>query len=126
MLLSVIVGNKEKRVSLENDENHTFIDVIFSFKDCSLIRFLAIIMVHLSLARHVRRHRCCAHVSLARFLQASIGFLGLGNMGKHMATNLIAANHQVSIFDVNPQALDHFKDQSRRTSATALALIRPL
>lgn len=34
-------------------------------------------------------------------------------MGKHMATNLIAAKHQVAIFDVNPQALDHFKDQSR-------------
>ncbi|CAF0747587.1 unnamed protein product [Adineta ricciae] len=49
------------------------------------------------------------HLSFARY--ASIGFLGLGNMGKHMATNLIAANHQVKIFDVNPQALDHFKDQ---------------
>jgi 3-hydroxyisobutyrate dehydrogenase-like beta-hydroxyacid dehydrogenase len=45
--------------------------------------------------------------------QASIGFLGLGNMGKHMATNLIAANHRVTIFDVNPQALDHFKEQSK-------------
>jgi 3-hydroxyisobutyrate dehydrogenase-like beta-hydroxyacid dehydrogenase len=35
-------------------------------------------------------------------------------MGKHMATNLIAANHRVTIFDVNPQALEHFKDQSRK------------
>ncbi len=34
-------------------------------------------------------------------------------MGKHMATNLIAANHRVTIFDVNPQALDHFKEQSK-------------
>jgi 3-hydroxyisobutyrate dehydrogenase-like beta-hydroxyacid dehydrogenase len=48
------------------------------------------------------------------FYQASIGFLGLGNMGKHMATNLIAANHHVTIFDANPQALDHFKEQSRK------------
>ena len=37
-------------------------------------------------------------------------------MGKHMATNLIAAKHQVTIFDVNPQALEHFKDQSRSTN----------
>jgi 4-hydroxybutyrate dehydrogenase/sulfolactaldehyde 3-reductase len=50
---------------------------------------------------------------LDRFYKASIGFLGLGNMGKHMATNLIAAKHHVTIFDVNPQALDHFKDQSK-------------
>jgi 3-hydroxyisobutyrate dehydrogenase len=49
------------------------------------------------------------HLSFARY--ASIGFVGLGNMGKHMATNLIAAKHQVTIFDVNPQALDHFKEQ---------------
>jgi len=34
-------------------------------------------------------------------------------MGKHMATNLIAANHRVSIFDVNPQTFEHFKDQSK-------------
>lgn len=34
-------------------------------------------------------------------------------MGKHMATNLIAANHRVTIFDVNPQALDHFKEQKQ-------------
>jgi len=51
------------------------------------------------------------HLSFARY--ASIGFLGLGNMGKHMATNLIAANHHVTIFDVNPQALDHFKEQKQ-------------
>jgi len=35
-------------------------------------------------------------------------------MGKHMATNLIAANHHVTIFDVNPQAFDHFKEQSKK------------
>jgi len=56
------------------------------------------------------------HLSLARY--ASIGFLGLGNMGKHMATNLIAAKHQVTIFDVNPQALDHFKDQKQAKVVT--------
>ena len=33
-------------------------------------------------------------------------------MGKHMATNLMAANHHVTIFDSNPQAFDHFKEQS--------------
>ncbi|CAF4589447.1 unnamed protein product [Rotaria sp. Silwood1] len=46
-------------------------------------------------------------------LEASIGFFGIGNMGKHMATNLIAANHQVTVFDINPQAFDHFKGQKQ-------------
>ncbi|CAF2335743.1 unnamed protein product [Rotaria sp. Silwood2] len=51
------------------------------------------------------------HLSFARY--ASIGFLGIGNMGKHMATNLIAANHHVTVFDTNRQALDDFKEQKQ-------------
>jgi len=31
-----------------------------------------------------------------------IGFIGLGNMGAHMARNLIASGHPVTCFDVNP------------------------
>jgi 2-hydroxymethylglutarate dehydrogenase len=34
-----------------------------------------------------------------------LGFIGVGNMGKPMATNLIKANHQLTIYDVNPQPL---------------------
>jgi 3-hydroxyisobutyrate dehydrogenase-like beta-hydroxyacid dehydrogenase len=33
-------------------------------------------------------------------------------MGKHMATNLISANHHVTIFDTNLKAFDHFKEHS--------------
>lgn len=51
------------------------------------------------------------HLSIARY--ASVGFLGLGNMGKHMATNLVAANHHVTVFDVDPKAFEHFKDQKQ-------------
>ncbi len=32
-----------------------------------------------------------------------IGFIGLGNMGKPMATNLLKANHQLAIYDINPK-----------------------
>jgi 2-hydroxymethylglutarate dehydrogenase len=35
----------------------------------------------------------------------NLGFVGVGNMGKPMATNLIKANHQLTIYDVNPQPL---------------------
>ncbi len=47
------------------------------------------------------------------FFQASIAFLGLGNMGKHMATNLLSANHHVTIFDTDSKTFDYFKDQKK-------------
>lgn len=34
-----------------------------------------------------------------------LGFIGLGNIGKPMATNLLKANHHLAIYDVNPQPL---------------------
>ncbi|CAF4757370.1 unnamed protein product [Rotaria sp. Silwood1] len=45
-------------------------------------------------------------------------FLGLGNMGKHMATNLIVANHHVTVFDIHPQAFDYFKGQKEAILAS--------
>ena len=40
---------------------------------------------------------------------ARIGFIGLGNMGLPMATNLIKAGHQVEGVDVNPAAVAKLK-----------------
>ncbi|NBQ75878.1 MAG: 3-hydroxyisobutyrate dehydrogenase, partial [Acetobacteraceae bacterium] len=31
---------------------------------------------------------------------ARIGFVGLGNMGAHMARNLLKAGHEVTVFDL--------------------------
>ena len=36
---------------------------------------------------------------------ATIGFIGLGNMGAPMAANLIKAGHRVTGYDLNPAAL---------------------
>ncbi len=41
---------------------------------------------------------------------ATIGFIGLGNMGGPMAANLIKAGHAVSGFDLSAQALSRFAD----------------
>jgi 2-hydroxymethylglutarate dehydrogenase len=35
-----------------------------------------------------------------------LGFIGVGNMGKLMATNLLKANHQLTIYDINPKPLE--------------------
>ena len=37
---------------------------------------------------------------------ATIGFIGLGNMGGPMAKNLLEAGHQVKGFDIVPELLD--------------------
>lgn len=37
---------------------------------------------------------------------SSVGFIGLGNMGSHMARNLSKAGHKVVAFDVNSAAVD--------------------
>ncbi|CAF3722509.1 unnamed protein product [Adineta steineri] len=48
------------------------------------------------------------YLSLTRY--ASIGFFGLGNMGKHMVTNLLKVNHNVTIFDTDLKTFDYFKE----------------
>lgn len=42
---------------------------------------------------------------------ASIGFIGLGNMGGPMAANLIKAGHQVKVFDLMPESVAKLADQ---------------
>ena len=39
-----------------------------------------------------------------------IAFLGLGNMGKGMALNLLNANHEVHIYDVNAEAMSELEE----------------
>lgn len=35
-----------------------------------------------------------------------VGFVGLGRMGAHMARNLVQAGHDVTVFDVRPEAVE--------------------
>ena len=39
---------------------------------------------------------------------ATIGFIGLGNMGAPMATNLLKRGHNVSVFDISQKTMDKF------------------
>ena len=40
-----------------------------------------------------------------RINNSRIGFVGLGNMGRHMVNNLIKAGYEVYVFDINPQSV---------------------
>src|SRR5919205_275231 len=49
---------------------------------------------------------------------ATIGFIGLGNMGLPMAANLLKAGHQVIGFDLNPAALEAHRANGGEAAAT--------
>jgi 3-hydroxyisobutyrate dehydrogenase len=50
---------------------------------------------------------------------ATIGFIGLGNMGAPMAANLVRAGHIVTGFDLVPAALQALADVGGKTAASA-------
>lgn len=49
---------------------------------------------------------------------AKIGFIGLGNMGGPMAANLVAAGHQVTVFDLSDEALAQARTAGCGTAET--------
>ena len=51
---------------------------------------------------------------------ATIGFIGLGNMGGPMARNLVSAGHGVKAFDLSPEAMN-FAVQAGARAATSVA-----
>lgn len=50
---------------------------------------------------------------------ATIGFIGLGNMGAHMARNLIKAGHELKVFDLNEEAVQYVAQAGAKAAATA-------
>lgn len=50
---------------------------------------------------------------------AKIGFIGLGNMGNHMAHNLLKAGHEVKAFDLVESAVKEATDRGATSAATA-------
>ncbi|CAL1282887.1 unnamed protein product [Larinioides sclopetarius] len=43
-------------------------------------------------------------------LASSVGFIGLGNMGSHMARNLMAKGHSITVYDVHPERITQLVD----------------
>jgi len=50
---------------------------------------------------------------------ATIGFIGLGNMGAPMAANLVGAGHQVIGFDLVPRAMEALATKGGHAAASA-------
>jgi len=54
---------------------------------------------------------------------ATIAFLGLGNMGRPMALNLLKAGHKVNGYDVVPEQVDAFAAEGGTPCTTALGAL---
>lgn len=50
---------------------------------------------------------------------ATITFIGLGNMGGPMASNLVKAGHNVTVFDLSKEAVETLVSEGAKTAATA-------
>jgi len=50
---------------------------------------------------------------------AKVGFIGLGNMGGPMATNLVRAGHEVTVFDLSEAACQQLRDAGARVARSA-------
>ena len=48
-----------------------------------------------------------------------VGFVGLGRMGSHMATNLIRAGHNVTVHDMRPEAVEVLVELGATSADTA-------
>lgn len=48
-------------------------------------------------------------------IQNEVGFIGLGNMGSHMARNLMKKNYKVTVFDINDDAVKAAVNDGRQT-----------
>lgn len=53
-----------------------------------------------------------------------IGFIGLGNMGNHMARNLVSKGYPVLVYDVNTAAVDGLKQAGKYFPDTCSSCIR--
>lgn len=50
---------------------------------------------------------------------ATIGFIGLGNMGAHMARNLIKAGHELKVFDLNDETVQYVAQSGAKAAENA-------
>ncbi|MCC2615832.1 3-hydroxyisobutyrate dehydrogenase [Aestuariibacter halophilus] len=55
---------------------------------------------------------------------ATITFIGLGNMGGPMASNLLKADHDVCVFDLNPAAVKELTGQGARSADSLQSAVK--
>ncbi|RTQ52442.1 NAD(P)-dependent oxidoreductase [Hymenobacter gummosus] len=57
-------------------------------------------------------------------MKHSIAFIGLGRMGQAMATNLLLAGHQLTVYNRTPDKAERLQDRGARLAATPADAVR--
>jgi UDP-N-acetylmuramoylalanine-D-glutamate ligase len=52
-------------------------------------------------------------VSSQKYAAQKVGFIGLGNMGAHMARNLLKKGYPVVVYDLNGDAVNSLKESGK-------------
>ncbi|WP_337221865.1 NAD(P)-binding domain-containing protein, partial [Escherichia coli] len=55
---------------------------------------------------------------------AVIAFIGLGQMGSPMASNLLKQGHQLSVFDVNPDAVQRLVEKGAQSASSPAQAVK--
>ncbi len=50
-------------------------------------------------------------------MSKKVGFIGLGQMGKWMAINLVKAGNDVTVFDISPEAVQFVTSKALRPAS---------
>ena len=64
------------------------------------------------------RRAFSAAASAASASTSAVGFIGLGNMGAHMARNLLKNDHEVVVFDISADAVSQLESDGARSGST--------
>ncbi|CAM9534698.1 unnamed protein product [Phaeothamnion confervicola] len=56
-----------------------------------------------------------------KYFSSTVGFIGAGNMGSNMASNLVKVGHEVCVFDANPEAAARVEGALLATSVAEVA-----
>ncbi|XP_015186404.1 PREDICTED: 3-hydroxyisobutyrate dehydrogenase, mitochondrial [Polistes dominula] len=55
---------------------------------------------------------------------SKIGFIGLGNMGNHMARNILKKDYQLTVFDVDKSAITNLIEAGAKTASTGAETVK--
>lgn len=68
----------------------------------------------------VLRQKCATIIGVRQF--SKVGFVGLGNMGGHMARNILKKGHKLTVFDINKLAVSKLVEAGAQAASSAAEL----
>ena len=116
IIYNVLLQEKNKRTS-QGTHTPTFVSILISTHTYNNNNNNNNKM-YFNASRRTLTRALATATSSTRSMSSKVGFIGLGNMGGHMAHNLLKAKHEVVVFDVAQSAVDKAVAQGASSAAT--------